>query len=191
MTRLPIGGMPKNPPGAAAAASGAPAPAAAGNGDALLASRTAGDSPQDCGTDSSPTVADLPTLAETEPAPVSGELTRLPSPASAGETSLAAAAAPGGFFGIPPIGSLVNAPRGEQTRVGKGSDQKVVPAMPGEAVAAERTAGQPAKAQPARRHVASALTEAERDELDKLRKDIADAASERDAAARLIKEAML
>jgi PPE-repeat protein len=102
------------------------------------------------------------------------------------------AAGPGGFFGgIPPVGSLVNAPRGEQTRVGSGSGKKVVPGMPGEPAAAERTAVAPVPQQPGRRHVASALSESEREELAKLRKDIADVATERDAAARLIKEAML
>ncbi|MCV7029293.1 PPE family protein, SVP subgroup, partial [Mycobacterium sherrisii] len=102
----------------------------------------------------------------------------------------AGAAVPGGFFGVPPIGSLVNAPRGEQTRARSGSDQKVIPAMPGEPGPAEQIAA-PTRPQPARRHVASELSEAERDELEKLRKGIAEVASERDAAARLIKEAML
>jgi PPE-repeat protein len=102
------------------------------------------------------------------------------------------AAGPGGFFGgIPPVGSLVNAPRGEQTQARSGSGQKVIPAIPGESGAAEHPPVQPAQPQPARRHVASALSEAERDELAKLRKEIADVANERDAAARLIKEAML
>jgi PPE-repeat protein len=99
-------------------------------------------------------------------------------------------AGPGGFFGgIPPIGSLVNAPRGEQSRARGGPDPKVIPAMPGESGVADQPAA--TRAQPARRHVASALSESERHELEKLRKDIADAATERDAAARLIKEAML
>ena len=82
-------------------------------------------------------------------------------------------------------------PRGEQTRARSGSDQKVIPTMPGESGAAQQAPGQAARPQPARRHVASALSEAEREELEKLRQDIADAATERDAAARLIKEAML
>ncbi|ORA84683.1 PPE family protein [Mycobacterium malmoense] len=98
----------------------------------------------------------------------------------------------GGFVGgIPPVGSLVNAPRGEQTRGRFGSGQKVVPAMPGESGADAHTPVQPAPPQRPRQHVASALSEREREELDKLRKEIAEAAMERDAAARLIKEAML
>ena len=98
----------------------------------------------------------------------------------------------GGFFGgIPPIGSVVNAPRGEQTRARSGTGQKVVPTMPGEQSAEERAAAPAAQPQRTHRHVASALSDREREELGKLRKEIAEAAMERDAAARLIKEAML
>nr|BBX76827.1 hypothetical protein MFLOJ_06140 [Mycobacterium florentinum] len=112
----------------------------------------------------------------------------LPS-AGLGGAPQAEIASPGGFFGgIPPIGSLVNAPRGEQTRAGSDTGPKVIPALPGESGTADQA---PAARPPARRHVASALSESERQELEKLRKDIADAATERDAAARLIKEAML
>jgi hypothetical protein len=104
----------------------------------------------------------------------------------------AEAAAPGGFFGgIPPVGSLVNAPRGEQSRARSGAGQKVFPTIPGESGADERTPVVPAPPQRTRKHVASALSEREREELEKLRKEIAEVATERDAAARLIKEAML
>ncbi|WP_232065878.1 PPE family protein [Mycobacterium heidelbergense] len=104
----------------------------------------------------------------------------------------AGAAGPGGFFGgIPPVGSLVNAPRGEQTRARSGAGHKVVPTLPGEAGADENIPVVPAQPQRTRQHVASALSEREREELDKLRKEIAEVATERDAAARLIKEAML
>jgi hypothetical protein len=104
----------------------------------------------------------------------------------------AAAGQPGGFYGgIPPVGSLVNAPRGDDARPRSGSGQKVIPAIPGDAVADRRTPGQPAQPQRTLQHVASVLSEREREELDKLRKEIAEAATERDAAARLIKEAML
>ncbi len=104
----------------------------------------------------------------------------------------AGAAEPGFFGGIPPVGSLVNAPKGDQsTRTKTDKGQKVVAAMPGEQGAEERAPARPAQSQPTRRHVASVLSERERDELEKLRKEIADVAMERDAAARLIKEAML
>ncbi|WP_301147557.1 PPE family protein [Mycobacterium simiae] len=95
------------------------------------------------------------------------------------------------FGGIPPVGSLVNAPRGEQTRIRSGPAQKVVPSLPGEPDVAEHPPGHSAQPRPARRHVSSALSESEREELAKLRKEIAEVATERDAAARLIKEAML
>jgi PPE-repeat protein len=117
------------------------------------------------------------------------------SPLSAADTEglpQSGAAEPGGFFGgIPPVGSLVNAPRGEQTRARSGSGQKVIPTMPGGTGAQENGAAMPAQPQRTRQHVASALSEHEREELAKLRKEIAEAATERDAAARLIKEAML
>ncbi|WP_407687817.1 PPE family protein [Mycobacterium sp. HUMS_1102779] len=114
------------------------------------------------------------------------------SSAAADGVPAAGAAEPGFFGGIPPVGSLVNAPRGEQTtRTKSDKGQKVVAALPGEQHADERPAARPAPVQPARKHVASALSEREREELDKLRKEIADVAMERDAAARLIKEAML
>ncbi|OBH76130.1 hypothetical protein A5682_25260 [Mycobacterium mantenii] len=104
----------------------------------------------------------------------------------------AEAASPGFFGGLPPVGSVVNAPRGEQSRTRSGSSQRVVPALPGEQGADGGVATRPAPApQKARKHVASALSERERDELEKLRKEIAEVATERDAAARLIKEAML
>jgi PPE-repeat protein len=90
--------------------------------------------------------------------------------------------------GFPPVGSLVNAPRGEQSPARSGPGQKVVATMPGEPNAEPGVAAAP---QRTRQHVASALSERERDELEKLRKDIAAVATERDAAARLIKEAML
>ncbi|ORW30386.1 hypothetical protein AWB91_19005 [Mycobacterium paraense] len=113
------------------------------------------------------------------------------SPLPAAELGGVPQAEPGGFVGgIPPIGSLVNTPRGEQTRARSGPGQKVIPTMPGEQ-GADEAAGRSAPAQPARQHVASALSDREREELSKLRKEISEAAMERDAAARLIKEAML
>nr|WP_245831188.1 hypothetical protein [Mycobacterium terramassiliense] len=120
---------------------------------------------------------------------LAGSASPLPA-AELGGVAPGGAAGPGGFFGgLPPIGSLVNAPRGEQTRARSGPGQKVIPTMPGEQGA--DAAGHTAPAQPARQHVASALSDREREELSKLRKEISEAAMERDAAARLIKEAML
>jgi PPE-repeat protein len=113
------------------------------------------------------------------------------SAAGLGGVPQAEAVGPGGFFGIPPVGSLVNAPRGEQSRARSDSDEKVVSTMPGEAGGKGQTPAPAPQPQKIRKHVASALSEREREELDKLRKEIAEVATERDAAARLIKEAML
>ena len=91
----------------------------------------------------------------------------------------------------PPVGSPVNATAANKTRVRSGAGQKVIPTMPGEPGPDAPNPVAPGQAQPSRRHVASALSDREREELARLRKDIADAAMELDAAARLIKEAML
>ncbi len=177
-------------PATAAAASDV-TPADAGLGT-LVDSHQAGAGSVSAGLGKSATVGELsvPQSWGTAPAVrLAASASPLPS---AGVGGVPQAEMAGPFFGgIPPIGSLVNAPRGEQTRARSGSDQKVIPTMPGESGAAQQAPGQAARPQPARRHVASALSEAEREELEKLRQDIADAATERDAAARLIKEAML
>ncbi|AGZ48933.1 PPE family protein [Mycobacterium kansasii] len=101
-------------------------------------------------------------------------------------------AGPGGFYGgIPPVGSVVNAPRGDQTRPRAASRSKVLPPWATGQGADEQLPGRSAQAQRSISQVASTLSERERDELDKLRKEIAEVAMERDAAARLIKEAIL
>ena len=104
----------------------------------------------------------------------------------------AASTAPGGWFGggIPPVGSVVNAPRnGEQTARYK-ARAKVIAQLPGEHDAHDHAAEQ--MPPPARRasDVASKLSARERDELDQLRSELAELVMERDAAARLIKEAI-
>jgi PPE-repeat protein len=175
----------------AAAVAGDVTPAGAASGT-LVHSPGAGAGPVSAGLGKSATVGELsvPQSWGTSPAvrlAASASPVPLAGPGAAPQAQMAAPF----FGGLPPIGSLVNAPRGEQTRTRGGADQKVIPTMPGESAAAEQTAGQAARPQPARRHVASALSESERAELAKLRKDIAEAATERDAAARLIKEAML
>lgn len=177
----------------AAAVAGDVTPADAGLGN-LVDSHGASAGSVSAGLGKSATVGELAVPQSWGNSPtvrLAASASPLPS-AGLGGVPQAEIPSPGGFIGgIPPIGSLVNAPRGEQTRARGGSDQKVIPTMPGESGSAERTPGPLARPQPARRHVASALTESEREELEKLRKDIADVATERDAAARLIKEAML
>lgn len=93
--------------------------------------------------------------------------------------------------GIPPVGSVVNAPRGEQSRLRSTPAAKVVAAMPGERTADARNAVPAAQSQRSIGHAVSTLSEHERAELARLREQITEVATERDAAARLIKEAML
>ncbi|ORW64100.1 hypothetical protein AWC23_25950 [Mycobacterium saskatchewanense] len=105
----------------------------------------------------------------------------------------AALGSPGLFGGgMPPLGSVVNAPRGSEA--GSESDPR--------AKARARPAGQPSdplraimwQEQPSKLVRAagsdSELGDRERDELDELRRAIAEVAGERDAAAKLIREAI-
>ncbi|MCV7049077.1 PPE domain-containing protein [Mycobacterium heidelbergense] len=103
----------------------------------------------------------------------------------------AAQAGPGGFYGMPPMGpvaSVVNAPRGDQGRLRAGARHKVIPALAGEPGMDDDAAA---------RWVAPGASAdgavAERDELNQLRKAIADVTRQRDVlkrtAATLIKEA--
>ncbi len=102
-------------------------------------------------------------------------------------------AGPGGFYGgmpMGPVASVVNAPRGDQGRLKAGARHKVIPELGGE------SAMNTDPAAPWTKPAASAEDEAavaERDELNQLRKAIADVSRQRDVlkrtAATLIKEA--
>jgi PPE-repeat protein len=101
----------------------------------------------------------------------------------------AEAAGPGGWVGgIPPIGSVVNAPR-----IGEGSSNprfrhKVIPQI---ATGGSLLASPPdSPTKPARRGSDGELSERESHELTELRQEMAELAMERDAVARLIKEAI-
>jgi PPE-repeat protein len=97
--------------------------------------------------------------------------------------------APGGMFnGMVPVGSVVNAPRNGESRAD--SRFKVMAQMPGESGVGQNTPSRWVKIDQHAPHDASALNERERDELIELRKELAELAMERDAAARLIKEAI-
>ncbi|MCV7031062.1 PE/PPE C-terminal domain-containing protein, partial [Mycobacterium sherrisii] len=175
----------------AAAVAGDVTPADAGLGT-LVNSRSAGAGAVSAGVGTAATVGELsvPQSWGTSPAiRLAGSATALPV---AGPPAVPQVEGAAPFFGgIPPVGSLVNAPRGEQTRIRSGPAQKVVPSLPGEPDVAERPPVPTGQPRPARRHVSSALSESEREELAKLRKELAEVSTERDAAARLIKEAML
>ncbi|ORA78380.1 PPE domain-containing protein [Mycobacterium malmoense] len=98
----------------------------------------------------------------------------------------AGAAGPGGWFGgLPPVGSVVNAPRTIESPRYK-TPQKVVAQMPGDSGMPERTVPpyRPAA------DITTAPSQREREELDQLRDELAELMMERDATARLIKEAM-
>ncbi len=99
---------------------------------------------------------------------------------------------PGGWVGgIPPIGSVVNAPRigeGSADSSGPRFHHKVIPQI---ATGGSLLAGHPdPQSKHAPRSPDGELSERERHELDALRQEMTDLAMERDAVARLIKEAL-
>src|ERR1700691_5184495 len=94
LTAPTIGGMPPKPPGPAAPACGKPSRPAAGN--AVAASRIAGDSvAQDCGTDNPPTVAAWPRPADTPAPPIPDPYEPANPAAGAAAAAAARGAAPG------------------------------------------------------------------------------------------------
>jgi PPE-repeat protein len=99
--------------------------------------------------------------------------------------------APGGMFnGMCPVGSVVNTSRNGEPRSRADSRLKVIPQMPGEPGVGQNTQSRWVKLDQHAPHDASGLSERDRDELVTLRKELAELAMERDAAARLIKEAI-
>ncbi|UMB72398.1 hypothetical protein MKK62_18115 [Mycobacterium paraterrae] len=100
--------------------------------------------------------------------------------------------APGGMFGgIPPVGSVVNAPRNGEGRLRPPSRARVIPAIAAAPGAAHGDALErgPQASRPGSEDSGS-LSDQERAELDALREEMAELAMERDAAARLIREAI-
>jgi PPE-repeat protein len=103
----------------------------------------------------------------------------------------AGAAGPGGWFGgAPPVGSVVNAPRNGAAGPRSESRLKVIPQMAAASGVYEGTPDRGVKPNGHGSDALGALSERERYELDELRKEFAELAMERDAAARLIKEAI-
>jgi hypothetical protein len=99
------------------------------------------------------------------------------------------AAGPGGWSGgMPPIVSAVNAPRNGAAGARPESRHTVIPPMAGTPEVHEGTPGWGMK--PNGRAAEDALSERERYELHTLREEMAEVAMERDAAARLIEEAI-
>jgi PPE-repeat protein len=103
----------------------------------------------------------------------------------------AGAAGPGGWFGgLPPVGSVVNAPRNGAAGPRSESRLKVIPQMAAAPGVHEATPDRGVKPNGRASDALGALSEPERYELDELREQIAELAMERDAAARLIREAI-
>jgi PPE-repeat protein len=103
----------------------------------------------------------------------------------------AGAAGPGGSFGgMPLVGSMVNAPRNGAAGRRSESRLKVIPQMAAAPGVHERTPDRGMKPNGRASDALGALSERERDELDELRKQVAELAMRRDAAALLIREAI-
>ena len=104
------------------------------------------------------------------------------------------AAGPGFAGGMPlmgPVGSVVNAPRNGEGRLrALGSTPRVIARMPGEVDVYDETPQSWPKPNRGGSEGRPELTDKERDERDRLRDEIAELAMERDAAARLIREAI-
>lgn len=116
--------------------------------------------------------------------------TALPAAGSAG-TPAVGAGAPGMFGGVPPIGSVVNTPRGGDPNSRHRARAKVVAALPGECGVHDDAATRWGAADRVTRVMGEdPLSAREREELATLREELADLAMERDAVARLLREAM-
>jgi PPE-repeat protein len=108
-----------------------------------------------------------------------------------GGLPVAGAAGPGGSFGgMPLVGSMVNAPRNGAAGRRSESRLKVIPQMAAAPGVHEGTPDRGMKPNGRASDALGALSERERDELDELRKQVAELAMARDAAARLIREAI-
>ena len=107
--------------------------------------------------------------------------------------ALPEAGSSGWFSGMPPIGpiaGLVNAPRNSESPSNPHSRREVIPQIAkGGSLLASRPDSQ---TKPTRRasDVLGELSERERHELNELRQEMEELAMERDAVARLIKEAI-
>ncbi|WP_343709296.1 PPE family protein [Mycobacterium sp.] len=126
--------------------------------------------------------------------PIQLAATELPFTAPGGVVP-AGTVEPAGFYGgmpaMGPVGSIVNAPRGDQNRLRTGKHPSVIAALPGESTGNASSQYRPAASN--RTAPSGNGGVSERDELDALRQAIADAAKQRDVlkrtAAFLIKEA--
>jgi PPE-repeat protein len=117
--------------------------------------------------------------------------TALPAAGLDGLPAAGAAAPPGWFGGMPPmLGSVVNAPRNGAAGLSPESRLKVIPQLAAAPGGREGTPDRGFKPHGHASDALGALSGRERNELDELRTQIAELAMERDAVARLIKEAI-
>ncbi|WP_264007142.1 PE/PPE C-terminal domain-containing protein, partial [Mycobacterium branderi] len=115
----------------------------------------------------------------------------LPGMGLGGVPEAGAIGGPGGIMGgVPPVGSVVNAPRNGEPRSRYAPRPKVVATLPGERGGHDDTPSRSVVPHGCPRVGEGPLSERERAELDQLRHELAELAMERDAAARLIKEAI-
>jgi PPE-repeat protein len=116
--------------------------------------------------------------------------TALPT-AGLGGLPEAGAAGPAGWLGgLPLVGSVVNAPRNGAAAPRSESRLKVIPQMGAAPGVHDATPDRGIKPTGRASDALGALSERERDELDELRKQVAELAMRRDAAALLIREAI-
>jgi PPE-repeat protein len=99
-------------------------------------------------------------------------------------------AEPGWFGGLPPVGGMVNAPRYGEAGSRSGSRLTVIPQLAKESAGDESMPDRAIKPNWRAPDPLDELSARERAELHDLRRELADLAMERDAAARLIKEAI-
>ncbi len=99
-------------------------------------------------------------------------------------------AAPGGFFGgMPPVASMVNAPSASST-YSQGLRSTVLASEAGKLGGGECGRGRPAPPMQRSRNDEAGWTQGELEELERLRREVAEVAREHDAVALLIREAI-
>jgi PPE-repeat protein len=117
--------------------------------------------------------------------------TALPTGGLDGLPEAGTAAPPGWFGGMPPmVGGVVNAPRKGAAGAPSESRLRVIPQLAAAPGGHQGTPDRGFKPNGRGSDAWAALSEHERDKLDELRKQFAELAMERDAAARLIREAI-
>jgi PPE-repeat protein len=136
----------------------------------------------------------VPPSSATSPAiRLASVTTAIPAAGLAGLPESGLSGAGSWWGGMPPIGSVVNAPRGADSQSASRPRVEQAQRSGEQARVRERTSPwpvQPKRLIPSVRNDVGELSRHELDELEELRKAVIEVAMERDAAARLIKEAI-